>query len=319
VVEEKKLIFISYNDKIFMDLISVSICTFRRPKFLFALLNQIKKQKTDGLFTCELVIVDNDYQQSGKEALSAIGKINTIPLFYDVEPKQNIARARNRAIGIASGNYVALIDDDEIPPDDWLLRLYETCKAYGCDAVLGPVVPLFIEKPPNWVLKSGLCDRPTYPTGTVISWDKTRTGNVLFRREVFRNKKDPFDPAFGIGGEDIDFFRRLSWEGYRFVWCNEAPVQERVPEERCRKRYFLRRAWIQGDASMRYHGNTLRFAKKVRMGVKAAAAAIIYTTALPPLSLGGTHVLMKYLVKDLHHISRLLALCGIQTIRARKL
>ena len=50
---------------------------------------------------------------------------------YDVEPEQNIALARNRAIGNASGEYVALIDDDEFPDKQWLLTLYEAIDRYG--------------------------------------------------------------------------------------------------------------------------------------------------------------------------------------------
>jgi len=41
-------------------------------------------------------------------------------------------------------------------------------------------------------------------------------------------------------------------------------------------------------------------------------AAAVYTLALPFLFLLGDHVGMKYLVKDCHHIGRLLAVLGVQ-------
>ena len=40
--------------------VAVCICTYRRPKLLFRLLEALSAQETDGQFTFSVVVVDND-------------------------------------------------------------------------------------------------------------------------------------------------------------------------------------------------------------------------------------------------------------------
>src|ERR1051325_8420557 len=87
-----------------------------------------------------------------------------------VEPRQNIALARNMAVANAKGDFIAFIDDDELPGGEWLLTLFSAYQQYGVDGVLGPVKPRFDEPPPKWVVDGRFCERPSYPTGFVIDW-----------------------------------------------------------------------------------------------------------------------------------------------------
>jgi hypothetical protein len=50
---------------------------------------------------------------------------------------------RNKALLHAEGNFIAFIDDDEFPEDDWLCNLFKACMRFGVDGVLGPVNPHF--------------------------------------------------------------------------------------------------------------------------------------------------------------------------------
>ena len=43
--------------------ICVCICTFKRPHLLEGLLSRLQTQRTAGLFTYSVLVVDNDYQQ----------------------------------------------------------------------------------------------------------------------------------------------------------------------------------------------------------------------------------------------------------------
>jgi hypothetical protein len=47
----------------------------------------------------------------------------------------------------ADGDFIAFIDDDEFPVNNWLLALFDTCNQYNVDGVLGPVRRHFDEKP----------------------------------------------------------------------------------------------------------------------------------------------------------------------------
>ena len=295
------------------DHISVCICTYKRPDLLVRLLASLEDQAADNLFSFSILVVDNDSQQSARSAVLDAQTKSKVAVRYAVEPEQNIALARNKAIQSATGDYIAFIDDDEFPADRWLLNLYTTCKKFKADGVLGPVKPYFEVEPPEWILKGKLLERKTYRTGTTMSKARdTRTGNVLLDVRMLLGQSPHFDRRFGkTGGEDVDFFRRKMAEGRRFVWCNEAPVFEANPFERLRRRYFLRRALLRGLVASRRE----RFS--IFHTLQSIAAFLIYTSLLPVLILMGHHWFMKFLIKDCDHIGKILGMLGINPVRER--
>lgn len=288
--------------------ISVCVCTFRRKDFLKRLLTELDSQDTNGQFTYSVVVADNDHLQSAKPVTVEFSAASTIPAKYCVEPRQNIALARNKAIENASGDFVAFIDDDEFPTKRWLLTLFEACSKYGAAGVLGPVKPYFDEKPPKWVVKGKFYDRATYPTGFVIDWRKGRTGNALLKRSIFSEETQPFRPDF-LSGEDQDFFRRMIEQGHVFVWCNEAVAYEIVPPKRWKRTFMLRRALLRGAVSL------LEPTFGARDIAKSLIAVPVYTVMLPFALVLGQHRFMTHLVKLFDHIGRLLALVGIKPIK----
>lgn len=280
--------------------ISVCICTHRRPELLGRLLEALRRQEGDRRFTWSIVVADNDPTESARAVVAAFADRTSIPVRYCVEPRRNIARARNKAVEHATGNFVAFIDDDEEPFPDWLSRLVEASEHYEADGVLGPIVPRFLVHPPHWIVRGKLFDRPSHPTGTWLHWKQTRTGNTLLRRGIFDDPANWFRPECQDGGEDVDFFRRTMAQGLRFVWCAEARVTEAVPAERCRRTYLLRRAWRRGRAP---HNQGWPV-------VMSLAAAPAYALALPLLALFGQHVFMRYLIKECDHLGRIVAFVG---------
>jgi cellulose synthase/poly-beta-1,6-N-acetylglucosamine synthase-like glycosyltransferase len=240
--------------------------------------------------------------------VSDFAATSTVPIKYCVEPHQNIALARNKALQNACGDFIAFIDDDEFPNRGWLLTLFNTCREYGVDGVLGPVKPVFEQEPPAWVLKSKLYDRPSYATGFVIDWRKGRTGNVLLRKEVFESGVQAFRPEFLIG-EDQDFFRRMIAKGRVFIWCDEAVAYEVVPPLRWTPKFILRRALFRGTAA-KFHPTfgALEIAKSVM-------AVPLYTVALPFALAMGYHRFMPLLVKLFDHLGNVLSCLGIKLIK----
>src|SRR6266705_1082244 len=105
------------------DHVSVCVCTYRRNDLLAILLRKLDVQETAGLFDFSIVVVDNDAAASAKETVARVQRETKIELAYDVEPDKCIAAARNRAVRLARGNYIAFIDDDEFPPEEWLLTM----------------------------------------------------------------------------------------------------------------------------------------------------------------------------------------------------
>ena len=287
--------------------VCICICTHKRPQMLARLLDGLATQQSDGLFTYSIVVADNDQKESGRAVVDEFSRASGIAVTYCVEPRQNIALTRNKAVQAANGDYVVFIDDDEFPTSKWLLTLFTACREYNVDGVLGPVKPHFDEQPPAWVVSGKFYDRPSYPTGFVIDWRKGRTGNVLLKRHVFDGEETPFRPEF-LTGEDQDFFRRMIDKGYRFVWCHEALAFEVVPPIRWKRTFMLKRALLRGAISL-VHPTAGASAV-----AKSAIAAPLYTLALPFAAVLGQGRFMSCLVRLCDHLGRLLAAVGINPI-----
>src|SRR5215475_8987660 len=83
--------------------IAVCVCTYRRPVLLRRLLLELQKQETGGLFDYSIIVVDNDDQRSAEDTVNEVKASSRVPIVYCNEPRQNIARARNKAVEVANG------------------------------------------------------------------------------------------------------------------------------------------------------------------------------------------------------------------------
>lgn len=275
-------------------------------------MRELGKQETGGLFTFSIIVADNDRLESAIGVVTEFQAASPIQVTYCVEPRQNIALARNKAIENAVGDFIAFIDDDEFPKEGWLRNLFTTCVTSNVAGVLGPVRPQFSHPPPSWIVKSQLAERSTYDTGHVMDWRQSRTGNVLYKKEILVGCMEPFRPQFGTGGEDVDFFERMEKNGHVFIWCNEADVYEVVPEARCTRMYYIRRALLRGRNSFQREGpRTISIAKSL-------IAVPAYACALPILFMAGHHHFMKYLIRLCDHVGKLLSLIGLPPVKVRE-
>jgi len=288
--------------------ISVCLCTYKRPDLLKRLLKALSAQETGRAFTYSIVIVDNDEARSAEPAVLAFAAGSPVPVTYWVEPQQSIARARNKAVANAGGDFLAFVDDDEFPVKNWLLILYKTCVDYKVDGVLGPVLRQFDEEPPRWIEKSRFYTRTINATGSPVQWQEARTGNVLVRKNILAEGEQPFRPQFRAG-EDQDFFRRKIEQGNVFIWSASAIVYEVVPPGRWKRIYMLRKALLRG-ASARLQPSCDGWSI-----AKSLIAVPIYALALPAALLLGQHRFMTLLVKICDHLGKLLALVGINPVK----
>lgn len=291
-----------------MPHISVCICAYKRPELLRRTLEAVAAQETHGLFSYSVVVVDNDASETSRTVTEAMASQSGLPIRYCVEPRQNIAMARNRAVANATGDLLAFVDDDELPIRAWLVTLFRQLSRSHSDGVLGPVPPHFDPGTPQWVIESKLYERPVQPTGKILAWQQCRTGNVLLRRAIFDRDTEPFNPKC-LSGEDQDFFRRKIEEGRRFVWCHEAPAFEVIPPVRWRRGFLVRRALFRGVFAQRNHG-----LQPVRV-LQALVSVPAYTLALPFTLPLGQGVFMRCAFKLSYHAGRLCALFGFNPIQ----
>ena len=297
------------NDNNRLQHIDVCICTYKRQELLQRLLEALQTQETEARFTYSILVVDNDSLRSA-ESVVAMFSAAGISIKYCVQEQQNIARTRNMAVTHAEGNFIAFIDDDEVPIPTWLLTLFKACESYRVDGVLGPVKPYFDQAPPAWVINAKLYERPTYPTGLVIDSKKGRTGNVLLRRAIFLSDEVPFRPEFRVG-EDQDFFGRMIARGHVFIWCNEAIAYELVPPSRWNYKFLVKRALLRGASSF-LHASSRR-----RRLVNSLFAVPLYIVLLPVALLFGYHRFIVLLISLFDHLGKILAALGLDPIRTQ--
>ncbi len=232
-------------------IVAVCCLTFRRPVGLRRVLEGIAALRFDTGVTPEsvrVVIVDNDPEGSGEAIVDEMRAEVPFELRYAVEARRGIPFGRNRAVAESGDvDLIAFLDDDEAPEPDWLAQLLHTAAETGADVVTGPVLPVFDERPPDWVLRGRFFDRRRHATGELLHY--ARTSNVLIRRDLIaRWEEQPFEVAFGMsGGDDTYFFKRAYLDGATIVWADEAVVREWVPVTRVSVRWMLKREFRRGN------------------------------------------------------------------------
>jgi succinoglycan biosynthesis protein ExoM len=274
-------------------LISVCVCTYRRPQLLARLLAALRAQDLADPF--DVVVVDNDRERSASAVLKDAARHPAPALATAWEPRQSISRARNRALALARGAWVAFVDDDEEPPRTWLAAMYRAARECSADGVVGPVIPQLPPGTAPWLIRGRFLERPRHATGDVVPAGELRTGNLLVRRSLLvdaaRGDDGPFDPAFGLsGGEDSDLFGRLARDGARFVWCDEAPVFEAIPAQRTTLRYLFSTAFAAGQvhAHQRMQSDGPRAIPRL-LGRGSVAACMGGVLAVVTMPLGFDH------------------------------
>jgi succinoglycan biosynthesis protein ExoM len=236
-------------------------------------------------------------------------------LSYAVQPVKNISITRNRTVELATGRWLAFVDDDERAPDFWLARLAAAANQFDAAGVLGPVDPVVPAEAPVWIRRGRFYDFPRMPTGTVIPPNRLRFGNLLLLAEPLKALGTPFDPAYGLtGGEDGDLLSRLVLGGAKIVWCDEAIVHEPVEKSRLNLKWLLRRS-LRGGQDFARHTLTGRYgprtANRFRLFVRALAqlvAAAGLALLLLPL---GRHHAAHWLTKASANIGKLSIFLGL--------
>jgi glycosyltransferase involved in cell wall biosynthesis len=205
------------------------------------LLESIERQSINELF--EVIVVENDSSAMASPVVKAVLERNPkFTLKYAIEPQKGISFARNKAVSMAVGSFIAWIDDDEIADADWLSELSATQSRFEADAVFGPVIPMYPAASPKWARLSRVFERPRHLTGEPIDAREARTSNAFVKSEWFSARHPPFDPKIANnGGEDFDFFLHIEARGAQFIWSDDAIVSELVPLERQRLGWVLER------------------------------------------------------------------------------
>ncbi|ACG77564.1 glycosyl transferase, group 2 family protein [Phenylobacterium zucineum HLK1] len=232
--------------------VDVAVCTYRRPAVAETLAS-IARQALAPDVRVRVIVADNDEQPEARARVLAAAKALALEVAYVHAPARNISLARNACLEAAEAPFLAFIDDDETASEGWLAALLAEAEAGGWDAVLGPVRAVYGPQAPPWMAAGDFhSTRPVQAGGRIL---KGYAGNVLVRRETVERLGLRFDLALGRqGGEDDDFFYRLTDAGGTIGYAPDALAFEPVPEQRASLKWLLKRSFRTGQT----HGSRLR-------------------------------------------------------------
>ncbi|MEA5549968.1 glycosyltransferase [Anabaena cylindrica UHCC 0172] len=218
-------------------LISIVICTADRSTSLQKTIQSLNHINYNPF---EVIVVDSSSNDDTLEMLNLIKQNLSFSTKIFISSHKNISISRNIGIQKSSGKIIAFIDDDAIPPTDWLDRLISTYSLYGykCAGVGGTVRDMTtLNYPLQYHQGITDCISNTIPIrfGDVINhnqeegfWYNALMGTNSSYRKEFLEEINGYDEFFEYFLDETDVCLRLIQAGYEIHYCDS--VVDHYPE-----------------------------------------------------------------------------------------
>ena len=215
----------------------------------------------------ELIIIDNN---------SAFSLINQINIAWHPnasiisEPKQGLTWARLAGFSKARGEFIVMVDDDNILNNnylEWAVKVFEENKHLG--AAGGKSIPIFDHVPPEWLAGFHQClairdlgnhEMLEHWTNTYPVWAPIGAGMVIRKQslQVYIDKatssnnvvKDRTGTSLSSGG-DNDIVLEIIQAGWQVGYFPEMILTHVIPKQRWESSYLARlinnsnKSWVQ--------------------------------------------------------------------------
>jgi succinoglycan biosynthesis protein ExoM len=290
--------------------VDVGVCTFKRES-VTATLASLGAQKLPPHIRMRVIVADNEPAPAAEGRVRAAAWAHKLDLAYVHAPAHNISLARNAVLDALQGDYLAFIDDDQEAAPDWIASLVEAAQSGGYAAVLGPVKALYPPGTPGWIAAGDFHSfRPVKVAGRIL---KGYSCNVLIRTDIIQRAGLSFDLSLGrMGGEDDDFFYRLTDAGGVIGEAPAAQVFEPVPAARASLPWLLKRSFRSGQS----HGR-----RQLRRALPGRVGQLLLAGAKGTACLGGAAALAlspvrrrKWLVRGALHAGAVARIAGIKEL-----
>lgn len=226
-------------------LIIIGLGTYNRPSMLTNCLRSLSKLEIPIGYDVELMLVDNDANQSSKMIFGHWILQFNYPISYHFMPQRGIASMRNvvlDAVITRKASMVAFLDDDETAQPNWLVRMLDIMQRFDADVVHGRVERFLPKETPNWLIKGGFFESKHRATGLIRK--SASTSNVLFKSRLIDEMGLRFHLALNMcGSSDTHLFAAATRMGAKIVWCDEALIQEYFPASRANASWIRKRAF----------------------------------------------------------------------------
>jgi glycosyltransferase involved in cell wall biosynthesis len=239
------------------DAITIAICTYNGAQRLPQVLDCLRSQVQTESISWEVIVVDNNSTDNTAATVDRYRETywqQNVPLKYVFESHQGLAFARQRAIQEASGTWVAFLDDDNLPANNWVAAAYAFGAAHPhAGAYSGQIRGKFDSAPPSLspLVASMLAlqndgerqrqfcpDRLNLPPGA----------GLVVRRQAWQQSAParPFlvGRVFGamLAGEDFEILLYMHRRGWEIWYEPEMQMEHHIPQTRLEPLYLRRLA-----------------------------------------------------------------------------
>lgn len=207
--------------------ISVIIPMFNSSKTIIKVLDSVRNQTAKGHIKEVIVIDDGSTDNSAEKVEKYRKKYSEIPIKLIHQENQGVSKARNTGLRQAKGEYIALLDSDDIWEKNKLERQIQILEEHSNIYFLGTAstnkpLRLFFWKKVTGLYEAGPKD---------ICWISFPvTSSVIFKREVI-DDIGYFDEKRRYS-EDIEYFQRF-FKKYNYYYLGEKLVEMNIG-----KKYF---------------------------------------------------------------------------------
>ena len=240
-----------FCSEIFINMLSIIICTYNREKYIGPLLDSISKNDYP-TSDYEIILVDNNCTDNTRGVCEQfVATHPEIRLRYVVETEQGLSAARNKGIKEAKGEVIIYVDDDALVDTDYI-RIYAEHFAAHPETMAagGPIEPLYETQEPSWMspytkalltawMNYGdkVCEYPNgrYPGG----------GNAAYRKTVF-DQVGLFNTELGrkgtalLASEEKDIFDKMKALGMLVLYLPTPVLHHIIPQAKLEEDYFNR-------------------------------------------------------------------------------
>lgn len=236
--------------------ITIAIPTYNGAERLPQVLERLLVQTGVELLNWEIIIIDNNSSDRTFEIITNYQKNAKFhcPLKYFWEPKQGIAFARQRCVIEARGQFIAFLDDDNLPESDWVLQAYNFGNEHPrAGAWSGKIHGGFEVNPPENFkrIEAFLAIREHGEEAHLFDADNLRLppgAALVVRKQAWCEcvpEKLMFQGRLGrlmVSGDDTEVLLYLYKAGWE-IWYNPAMnIEHKIPHWRLEKNYLLRLA-----------------------------------------------------------------------------
>lgn len=270
-------------------IISVIICTHRRPGSLLLSLESLTHQTWHG-GGWEIIVVENDSEPSSTVSGVVSSFMPRLPLRHFIEKIPNLSRARNHGAQMAYGKYLAYIDDDAEATEGWLEALMQGLKEFQPDFCGGPSYPLFRIPKPAWFRDEYAIEYFYGDKPQALKYAEWLGGmNFIVQRKVVLSLGG-FREELGMAGDKIAYGEEtcLLMDGWKnnqelkVMYLPTVAVYHEVRPVKMTMRWNIKSWWAGGrdSALMNLYGN--RILTNIKMVLSHAFIIIIRMMAMLP-------------------------------------